>query len=573
MRFKPELVALWNERDLGGIVQFYNPRLTWVPRVEVDWLGWLCLAIVTLAAVYCAWRSWRAFHPRHRGIPWRISPEVTVDLQPTPTDTIHGGVVAFSGSGKSTAVLGLLDNPDHGGLVIALDNCRPIANKFRYEQARGNKLFTEWSNERGSPGFGVGLDMLQGPAEVASEVLVAGWAAKSSGDTGKYRRSARFRIWHHFDELAAADKPRTFAGVIAALRDKTGDKEEDRACTDWAMRLVILQKTLGASLGNELDLVQAMRDKRKILLRLNRYIAPEDAPMLGGMLLIHARMTAQLAGIPFVCIVEEAGQMGDYADHMTPLAQAGRDRQVPLIVITQNGSRLKPEVVTNTKVWLIGAQEDDTEIKFGMARMRFKAKDDPDILHVESFKHEGKGWFWVRAPGLKPTLTRATQQLFGHVLPVPDDAHDFMPTEYEQGHPDSRGHTEVLEWPTWAEPALQALPAPSRSDLAFLSRFEMTPTCWLWEPGNPKGCDRDGYGIVSIDGKQQRVHRLMYERAYGVGSIGFEPSGKPMEIDHLCYNRRCGRPEHLERVTHAENMRRMHARRGHKVKPREAAAV
>lgn len=45
------------------------------------------------------------------------------------------------------------------------------------------------------------------------------------------------------------------------------------------------------------------------------------------------------------------------------------------------------------------------------------------------------------------------------------------------------------------------------------------------------------------------VHRLVYERAHGA-----IPQG--MHIDHLCRNRACCRLEHLELVTHAENLRR-----------------
>lgn len=63
----------------------------------------------------------------------------------------------------------------------------------------------------------------------------------------------------------------------------------------------------------------------------------------------------------------------------------------------------------------------------------------------------------------------------------------------------------------------------------------------------------DGYGYVRFEGKDRPVHRVAY--ALFIGSI---PPG--MEIDHLCQDRSCINPGHLEAVTHAENQRRIASR-------------
>ena len=85
--------------------------------------------------------------------------------------------------------------------------------------------------------------------------------------------------------------------------------------------------------------------------------------------------------------------------------------------------------------------------------------------------------------------------------------------------------------------------------------------CWEWK--NPT---TTGYGSFWVDGQQKSLpsHRVSYNML--VGKIP-----KELEIDHLCRNRSCVRPSHLDIVTHKENVRRglmgpilkTHCPRGH----------
>ncbi len=75
--------------------------------------------------------------------------------------------------------------------------------------------------------------------------------------------------------------------------------------------------------------------------------------------------------------------------------------------------------------------------------------------------------------------------------------------------------------------------------------------CWNWTGQ----VSPSGYGIVAKAGSTIRAHRLMYEEHYGQ-----KPTG--LDVDHLCRNRLCINPEHLEAVTHRENMRRSYSPAG-----------
>lgn len=73
--------------------------------------------------------------------------------------------------------------------------------------------------------------------------------------------------------------------------------------------------------------------------------------------------------------------------------------------------------------------------------------------------------------------------------------------------------------------------------------------CWLWM-GALTAAAPNGYGrFMRGDGTTTTAHRVSFE--WLVGEI---PEG--LELDHLCRVRRCVNPQHLEPVTHRENVLR-----------------
>lgn len=86
----------------------------------------------------------------------------------------------------------------------------------------------------------------------------------------------------------------------------------------------------------------------------------------------------------------------------------------------------------------------------------------------------------------------------------------------------------------------------------FQAKIDMRGSCWLWMGAKTV----KGYGSFNDGGHTRQAHRVAYELSYG-------PVPDGLEIDHTCGNRSCVNPQHLEAVTHSENLRRGAARRTH----------
>ncbi len=87
--------------------------------------------------------------------------------------------------------------------------------------------------------------------------------------------------------------------------------------------------------------------------------------------------------------------------------------------------------------------------------------------------------------------------------------------------------------------------------IATQSRLDASG-CWSWT-GN---VNEHGYGRMNLGGAPERAHRVAY-RLF----VGLIPEG--MTIDHLCRNRACVNPQHMEVVTRGENVRRGFEARGY----------
>lgn len=88
---------------------------------------------------------------------------------------------------------------------------------------------------------------------------------------------------------------------------------------------------------------------------------------------------------------------------------------------------------------------------------------------------------------------------------------------------------------------------PGPSPVPLSERYKVDPKtgCWIWQGSKA----RHGYGNMKWKGRTVHAHRAYYEHYK-------EPIPQGLHIDHLCNNKSCVNPEHLEAVTIKTNVQR-----------------
>jgi hypothetical protein len=81
----------------------------------------------------------------------------------------------------------------------------------------------------------------------------------------------------------------------------------------------------------------------------------------------------------------------------------------------------------------------------------------------------------------------------------------------------------------------------------FMKKIDRSGDCWVWTGASNNRAG--GYGIFAIAGRNRLAHRVSLRHFRG-------PFPDDADVDHLCRNTRCVNPDHLEAVSHVENMAR-----------------
>lgn len=121
-------------------------------------------------------------------------------------------------------------------------------------------------------------------------------------------------------------------------------------------------------------------------------------------------------------------------------------------------------------------------------------------------------------------------------------AKSYCVTHYRRwrrwGDPHKVGETPYGDWSN-------ANPERRRKRLLKKVEIDAATGCWTWTGSKTL----QGYGQMRVDGKRLYTHRISYELHVG-------PIPEGLDLDHLCRNRACCNPAHLEPVTHLVNVRR-----------------
>ena len=86
------------------------------------------------------------------------------------------------------------------------------------------------------------------------------------------------------------------------------------------------------------------------------------------------------------------------------------------------------------------------------------------------------------------------------------------------------------------------MPAPINLETSYVVTLN---NCWEWQ----HRLNDAGYGLLMRNRKVWRAHRYFYSMVKGA-----IPEG--LVLDHLCRNRACVNPDHLEPVTQSTNAKR-----------------
>jgi hypothetical protein len=446
----------------------------------------------------------------------------------------HMAWLGPTGAGKSTAVATTRVDGKRPTFIVTPDLSDPLAEAT--ERQRKCFRWRACNEHAASVNFLIGS-----PTEVAERLT----EVFQSGGVGAWKRTARMATAKVIRQLDADNEPRSLVLIGQRLEQAIkSDRDLRTACAGWVSRFLDLADQFGSSIGaGGVDLAVLLRRGYTIQLENDAFEHPaltEDIVALG---LAEAKRCAKHVPNGFRLIFEEAGQIGTRIELAAPFFRAGRRRKITVDVLTQAETDLSfhgSDAITSniaTRVYFAQELQPLQRVAADRLGLNYTDLDPANMRDFTAYIAHGKIRRLVHFP--KP--------------PKPSRSYVSVPTHLKQESPQPR--RIVIEELGRAPDVLPGLPPPRLEVARLLDQIDRSGHCHVWTGKT----DRDGYGIVRWNGNWGRVHRVVWELANGPVPRG--DNGKALDLDHQCRNRLCCKPDHLEPVTRAENVRRMWAYR------------
>jgi hypothetical protein len=471
--------------------------------------------------------------PLWRRLWWRVRPPhdimrvdgLVIDRSRKP----HCAWLGPTGAGKSASVATVRVNGERPTLIATPDVSDPFIPKADFH----------WTACESSIPVNFLIGTPQEVAERLTEVF-------RSGGTGAWKRAARMATAQVIRDIDIAKDQRTLQIIGQRLQDSVAaDRELRIICAGWVSRFLDLADQFGDSIGPVgVDLSELLRQGKTVLLDNDAF----EHPSLGGDVvalgLAEAKRCANLVPGGFRLIFEEAGQLGERIDLAEPFHRAGRRRKIAVDDLTQAESDLNEGISANIATRVYFAQELKSLQKIAADRLGldYRELDPARMRDFTAWIAHGKIRRLVHFP--KPPNS----------VPSARTANTTISRTEESGRTAERRMlvSELRTWKRKSEEPL-ALPPPSTRVEKVLRSIYPEGDCERWGGKH----DKDGYGLVWLDGRWQKVHRVRWELAYG--PIPLLEDGTRLTIDHLsgvCLWKDCSKLVHLEMVTRKVNSER-----------------
>lgn len=492
--------------------------------------------------------------PRLDRLWWRIHPPVDVmrvdglALKRTG-DQSHCLWLGPTGKGKSAAVATVRIDGKRPTLVVTPDLSDPITAKALYGLPKNVPVFHWTAAGSRSVDFLIGT-----PGEVAERLT----EVFRSGGNGVWKMTARRATTRVIEELDAAGEPRSLESIGERLQEViANDKSLKAPIEGWVERFLATALILDGSVAaGGIDLAEVLCAGGTVILDNDAFEHPGLTGDIVAFGLSEAKRLANLVPGGFRLIFEEAGQLGDRIDLADPFFRAGRRRGIAVDALTQAESDLNDAISQNSGVRVYYSQRQKS--------LQKAADDVLDIGHKElDPSRMARYTAWIAADNVRrlvrfPKPFEAPKQAPSVADGVRSnsrmgatDGETRMVPRYRVYEVDEPGDETVDV--AWSDSSVPALPPPSTVLEKILDKLYDERGCERWAGKH----DKDGYGLVWIDGRWQKIHRVRWEVTYG--AIPRNPDGTTQTVDHLsglCSFKDCSKPTHLELVARSVNSKR-----------------